>query len=105
VQRRAAHFYQQLDDLRPLRREARQELLLESRKHPASALLRQIPWLGPIRVSLLIAFVQTPHRFRTKRQGWAYSDLALRTRVSGEYRSTGGQLQRIQGAADAPRPE
>ena len=94
MQRRAARLYQQLDDLRPLRREARQELLVESRKHPASALLRQIPWLGPIRVALLIAFVQTPHRFRTKRQLWAYSGLALRSRVSGEYRSTDGQLQR-----------
>jgi len=94
VQRRAARLYQQLDDLRPLRREARQEWLLESRKHPASALLRQIPWLGPIRVAILIAFVQTPHRFRTKRQLWAYSGLALRTRVSGEYRSADGQLQR-----------
>jgi len=94
VQRRAARLYQQLDDLRPLRREARQELLVESRKHPASTLLRQIPWLGPIRVALLIAFVQTPHRFRTKRQLWAYSGLALRSRVSGEYRSTDGQLQR-----------
>jgi transposase len=33
-------------------------------------------------------------RFRTKRQLWAYSGLTLRTRASGEYRSTGGQLQR-----------
>ena len=94
VQRRAARLYQQLDDLRPLHRQARQELLAESRKHPASTLLRQIPWLGPIRVALLIAFLQTPYRFRTKRQLWAYSGLALRTRVSGEYRSAGGQLQR-----------
>ena len=92
VQRRAGRLYQQLDDLRPLLREARQELLAESRKHPASTLLRQIPWLGPIRVALLIAFLQTPYRFRTKRQLWAYSGLALRTRVSGEYRSAGGQL-------------
>ena len=94
MQRRAARLYQQLDDLRPLHREARQELLAESRKHPASTLLRQIPWLGPIRVALLIAFLQTPYRFRTKRQLWAYSGLALRTHVSGEYRSAGGQLQR-----------
>jgi transposase len=43
---------------------------------------------------LLIAFIQTPHRFRTKRQLWAYSGLALRTRVTGEYRVAGGQLQR-----------
>ena len=94
MQRRATRLYQQLDDLRPLHREARQELLAESRKHPASTLLRQIPWLGPIRVALLIAFLQTPYRFRTKRQLWAYSGLALRTCVSGEYRSAGGQLQR-----------
>jgi transposase len=95
VRRRAEWLYQQLDDLQPLRREARRELLAESAKHPANALLRQVPWLGPIRVALLIALIQTPHRFRTKRQLWAYSGLALQTRVSGEYRKTGaGQLQR-----------
>jgi transposase len=95
VRRRAEWLYQQLDDLQPLRREARRELLAESRKHPANTVLRQVPWLGPIRVALLIALIQTPQRFRTKRQLWAYSGLALRTRVSGEYRVTGGgQLQR-----------
>jgi len=80
--------------LLPLRREARKELLRESKKHPANQLLREIPRLGPIRVALLIALVQTPHRFRTKRQLWAYSGLALRTRASGEYRFREGQLQR-----------
>jgi hypothetical protein len=94
VRRRAEWLYQQLDDLRPLHREARRELLAESQKHPANKILRQVPWLGPIRVALLIATIQTPHRFRTKRQLWAYSGLALQTRVSGEYRVTGDQLQR-----------
>jgi len=94
VRRRAERLYQQLDGLRPLRQEARQELVAESRKHAASSLLRQIPWLGPIRVALLIALLQTPHRFRTKRQLWAYSGLALQTRISGEYRFAGGELQR-----------
>ena len=69
-------------------------MLAESQKHPAHSVLRQVPWLGPIRVALLIALIQTPHRFRTKRQLWAYSGLALQTRASGEYRVTGGQLQR-----------
>jgi transposase len=32
---------------------------------------------GPIRAALLIALMQTPQRFRTKRQLWAYSGLAL----------------------------
>jgi transposase len=94
VRRRAEWHYQQLDHLLPIRREARRELLRESRKHPAYQLLRQIPRLGPIRVALLIALVQTPHRFRTKRQLWAYSGLAVQTRASGEYRFNKGQLQR-----------
>ena len=93
VRRRAEQLYQQLDILLQIRREARRELLRESRKHPAHELLRQIPRLGPIRVALLIALVQTPHRFRTKRQLWAYCGLALQTRSSGEYRFTAGQLQ------------
>jgi transposase len=94
VRRRAERLYQQLDHLQPLRQEVRRELLAESRKHPACRVLRQIPWLGPIRVALLIALIQTPHRFRTKRQLWAYSGLGLQTRISGEYRVQEGHLQR-----------
>src|SRR6266436_1583432 len=93
VRRRAEQLYQQLDILLQIRRDARRELLRESRKHPAHELLRQIPQLGPIRVALLIALVQTPHRFRTKRQLWAYCGLALQTRSSGEYRVTEGRLE------------
>jgi hypothetical protein len=93
VRRRAEQLYQQLDKLVEIRREARRELLRESRKHPAREFLSQIPRFGPIRVALLIALLQTPHRFRTKRQLWAYCGLALQTRSSGEYRYTGGQLQ------------
>ncbi len=94
VRRRAAQTYQQLDFFLEIRKETRKELLAESRKHSASQLLQQIPRLGPIRVALLIALLQTPHRFRTKRQLWNYCGLGLRTRSSGEYRYTGGQLQR-----------
>jgi transposase IS116/IS110/IS902 family protein len=94
VCRRAERLYQQLDALRSLRQDARQELLAESRKHPAARLLQQIPCIGPIRAALLIALIQTPHRFRTKRQLWAYSGLALATRTSAEYRFLNGQLQR-----------
>jgi transposase len=94
VRRRAERLYQQLDMLQSLRQEARQDLLAEARKHPESRLLRQIPCIGPIRAALLIALIQTPHRFRTKRQLWAYSGLALETRTSAEYRFVAGQLQR-----------
>ena len=94
VRRRAERLYQQLDMLQPLRQQARRELLTESRKHAVTARLRQIPCVGPIRSALLVALIQTPHRFRTKRQLWAYSGLALETRDSAEYRYVKGQLQR-----------
>jgi hypothetical protein len=41
-----------------------------------------------------VALIQTPHRFRTKRQLWAYSGLALETRISGEHCYVKGQLRR-----------
>src|ERR1017187_3351635 len=66
VRRRAERLYEQLDFLMRIRQETRKEMLAESRKHPASQLLQQIPRLGPIRVALMIALLQTPHRFRTK---------------------------------------
>src|SRR5712664_4891858 len=75
VRRRAERIYQQLDFLMEIRKEARRELLAEGRKHNALKLLRQIPSIGPIRAVLLLALIQTPHRFRSKRQLWAYSGL------------------------------
>jgi transposase len=94
VRRRAEHFYQQLDALQALRKEVRRDLLAESRKHSATTLLRQIPCIGPIRAAQLIALMQTPHRFRTKRQLWTYSGLGLETHDSAQYRYVDGQLRR-----------
>jgi len=94
VRRRAEFFYQQLDALRALHQAVRRDLLAESRKHGATKLLRQIPSIGPIRAALLIALIQTPHRFRTKRQLWTYSGLAIDTRESAQHRFVDGQLQR-----------
>ena len=102
IRRRDDHVYERFDHPRSLRQEARKELIAESRKHSACALLRHIPWLGPIRVALVMALVQTPHRFRTKRQLWAYSGLALDPQVSGEYRYAHGQLLRS-GERSIPR--
>ena len=76
VRRRAQFFYQQLDTLQALRQEVRRDLLTESRK-PSGA---------RIRAALLIALIQTPYRFRSKQQLWAYSGLALETHGSAEYR-------------------
>jgi transposase len=77
VRRRAEFYYQQLDALRSLRREVRRELLEESKKHKAWPLLCEIPSMGPIRAAVLMAILQTPHRFRTKRQLWTFSGLGI----------------------------
>ena len=94
MHRRAEIYYQQFDALRSLREQVRRDLLAEGRKHKAMKFLRQIPSIGPIRAVLLIALMQTPHRFRTKRQLWAYCGLALKTSTSGEYRIVEGRLKR-----------
>jgi transposase len=92
--RRTERLYAQLDQLRRLRQQARHDLLEQGRKHTASRCLCQIPYIGQVRAALLIALMQTPHRFRTKRQLWAYSGLAVETRDSAEYCVRDGQLQR-----------
>jgi len=94
VRRRAEQLYLHLDMLQRLRQQARRELLAESRKHAITAKFRQIPCVGPIRSALLVALLQTPNRFRTKRQLWAYSGLALETRTSADHRYVQGQLRR-----------
>src|SRR5215475_8979368 len=93
VRRRAELLYQQLDGLQGLRRTLRPELLGESRKHKAAKLLRQIPCIGPIRAARLIALIQTPHRFRSKRQLWTYSGLGIETHDSAQYRYVDEQLK------------
>jgi transposase len=93
VRRRAEFYYQQLDALRALRQQVRRELLAESGKHKESQLLCQIPSIGPIRAALLIAILQTPYRFRTKRQLWSYGGLGIETHSSADHRYVDGQLQ------------
>lgn len=94
MRRRAELLYEELDALLLLRREARRELIAESHKHDAVKLLRTVPFLGPIRAAVLLGRVETPHRFRTKRQFWSYCGLALETRSSADYRFEQGQLVR-----------
>jgi transposase len=94
VRRRAEFYYQQLDALRSLRREVRYELLEESKKHQAWKLLCQIPSIGPIRAAVLLGILQTPHRFRTKRQLWTFGGLGIETYSSADHRYVEGQLQR-----------
>jgi len=94
VRERVSWLYQQLDYLRPLRREAKQAMVAESRRHRAVSLLRTIPQLGAIRAALIVATVDNPHRFRTRQQFWSYGGLAVVTHMSAEYEMKAGGVVR-----------
>ena len=94
VRRRASSYYQQPDALRCLRQEVRRDLLAESKKHPAWKKLCGIPSIGPIRAAELLGILQTPHRFRTKRQLWTYGGVGIETSSSADHHVVKGQLER-----------
>src|SRR5918997_1604908 len=96
VRARAERLFSELDHLTGLRRQARQALIAECRRHPASKLLLKVPTLGTIRIAQLIAYVVTPHRFRSKRQFWSYCGLAVVTKSSGDQPLVGAGQRRKQ---------
>jgi len=88
---RAEALYAELEVLRELRPQAKAVMVAEAKRDPAWPVLRAIPFLGPVRVALLLATMQTPWRFRTKRRLWAYAGLAVVTRSSADYTIVRGQ--------------
>ena len=83
------------------RADALKQMLQEARKHPEVKLLRSIPGIGPKRAAQLMAIIVSPHRFRTKRQLWKYSGLAVVTTVSGQWVGDPGHWR--MGKAPVPR--
>jgi transposase len=88
---RAASLYAELEVFHTLRPKAKTAMIAEAKRDSAWTVLRTIPFLGPVRVALLFATMQTPWRFRTKRQLWAYAGLAVVTRASAQYQLEGGR--------------
>jgi transposase len=88
---RAEALYAALDVLRALRPPAKAAMLAEARRDPAWRVLRAIPFLGPVRIALLLTTMGTPWRFRTKRHLWAYAGLAVRTWSTADHRFVAGQ--------------
>jgi len=88
---RAEALYAQLDPLRTLHPRVKATMVAEARQDPAWKILQTIPFYGPVRVALLLATMQTPWRFRTKRNLWAYAGLAVVTRTSAEYEVVAGR--------------
>jgi hypothetical protein len=86
---RAETLCAELEVLQELRPKAKAAMLAEAKRDPARPVPHTIPYLGPVRVALLMATLQPPWRVRTKRHLWAYAGLALVTRTSAEYEVDG----------------
>ena len=91
---RVSALLEQLDALRELRKKAQAEMVREAKGHSAFRLLTTVPGFGPVRAAQLIALVETPLRFPTKRNLWAYAGLAVVQYESDEYRIEGDQVRR-----------
>jgi len=91
---RATTLYAQLDQLDELKPRVKTAMVVEARRDRSWRVLKTVPFMGPVRVSLLMATMRTPWRFRTKRNLWAYSGLAVVTASSADYRVVGGQVVR-----------
>jgi transposase len=93
----ADRLARQLDELEPLRDEAEEWLLKESKTHPIIRKLNTGPGMGAIRSAIVVSVVADPHRFRTSRQFWSYCGLAVVTHSSANWiRDRHGKLVRAE---------
>lgn len=95
---RAETLFAEMDVLHELRPRVKAAMVAEARRDPSWEILRTVPFLGPVRVPMLLATMQTPWRFRTKRNLWAYAGLAVVTRSSADHHFVAGKLERTRRA-------
>lgn len=93
---RSRMLFEQLEKLTELRCAAKQEFLNHGKQQPEYPILCGLPGIGPLRASVLLAFVGTPHRFRTKNQFWPYCGLAVLTRTSADHQVINGTISKRQ---------
>lgn len=77
-------FYELLDGQTQIVEKAEKWLVQEAKRLPVVKILETAPGIGTIRAAQIVATVISPHRFRTKRQLWSYSGLAIVTTASSE---------------------
>jgi transposase len=75
-------LYEVLDQTVQAQTAAHHLMMSATRAFPEVALLRTAPGVGPIGASRFVAYVQTPHRFSSKRKLWRYCRLGVSHRTS-----------------------
>src|SRR5882724_1575651 len=97
MRKRAELLYRELDHLKELRRESKEALIKESRKHKLVKLLLTVPGLGSVRAAEIMAIVAYPQRFGNKRQFWSYCGLSVREHSSGDQEIKDGVIRKKKG--------
>lgn len=94
TQRALKLLYEELDALEGWKADAQRTLVQESHRHRIARVLETAPGLGEVRVAQMLPIVITPHRFRTKRQLWAYAGLGITTHSTSDWVQESGGWRR-----------
>ena len=90
-------LYEVLDQTVAAQAAAHHLMISAARAFPEVALLRTAPGVGLIGASRFVAYVQTPHRFSSKRKLWRYCRLGVSHRTSDGKPLRHAQLDRTVG--------
>jgi len=91
---RAERLARILDVVSEQRHTALNDMIKLARQRPRYRELRTIEGIGPKFAAFLVATLGDASRFRTRKQLWAYSGLAVVTHDSGEYEVVDGKIRR-----------
>ena len=75
-------LYDRLDATDDSRKKAKTVMIELGQQYPEIAQFQRVPGIGVVGSHVFSAFIQTPHRFATKRQLWRYCKLGVRERSS-----------------------
>lgn len=91
---RLASLYAVHDTLITERKTAKKFMIEEARRHWAFTIMRQVKFLGPVRISQIIGIVGTPARFRNNESFEAYIGLKVITYDSARFVPDSGGFRR-----------
>lgn len=94
VRKRAEFLYSELDHLKELRKQSKEALIEESKKHKIVKRLQTVPGLGPVRAAQITAVVAYPQRFGNKRQFWTYCGLSVLEYTSADHEIRDGEIRK-----------
>jgi len=85
----ATVYHQQIDLLDEQRATLKDKMVQRARQTDGWSSIHSLPGFGEIRSARLLGLMGTPYRFRTKRQLWRYSGLAVEIHDSSQYTQQG----------------